>query len=329
MIKKCVGCGAVLQTTNPKDIGYIRNNNDILCERCFRIKHYSDYQVVDKDNEAYYKIIDRINKSNDLVLFIVDLFNIDTSVYELAKKIKNPCLLVLTKRDLFAKDIYNQKFIEHLKKINLNIIDTVLVSSKTKEGFDELYDKIYQYKNSDKVYVVGLTNAGKSTLLNILLKHYFNKEDIITTSMLPSTTIDTVLVRASDDLTFIDTPGILGNSITNLVDSKMLKRITPKKVIRPITYQIKVDQIIIVDEIVRIDVKAKNDITLFIANQLNVTRYYKDNNRLTNLQKYEIDVPNDSDIVISGLGFIKVKRATKIIIYTFANVDISTRTSLI
>lgn len=329
MTRKCVGCGAILQTTNREAIGYIKNDTDIFCERCFRIKHYSDYKVVDKDNDAYYKIIDNINKSNDLVLFVVDLFNIDSSIYELASKIKNPCLLVLTKRDLFAKDIYNQKFIEYLRAINLNLVDIVLVSSKNKEGFDDLYNKIYKYKTSDNVYVVGLTNAGKSTMLNTLLKHYFDKEDVITTSMLPSTTIDTINIKASDDLTFIDTPGILGKSITNLVDSKMLKKITPKKVIKPITYQIKVDQSIVIDEIIRIDISAKNDITLFFANQLNIMRYYKDNNRLKKLHKYEIDVPNNSDIVISGLGFIKVKKAAAIIIYTLANVDISTRTSLI
>ena len=58
---KCYGCGAVIQTDDQKKIGYVPKNaleNDqILCQRCFRIKNYGDYQVVTKNNDEYIDIL--------------------------------------------------------------------------------------------------------------------------------------------------------------------------------------------------------------------------------------------------------------------------------
>jgi len=44
---KCPGCGVELQTTDPNKIGYIPESSllersDPICQRCYRIKHYSD-----------------------------------------------------------------------------------------------------------------------------------------------------------------------------------------------------------------------------------------------------------------------------------------------
>ena len=41
---KCFGCGAIIQNENEKHIGYVpknaMNNEQILCQRSFRIKNY-------------------------------------------------------------------------------------------------------------------------------------------------------------------------------------------------------------------------------------------------------------------------------------------------
>lgn len=329
MIRKCEGCGSVLQDQVELEIGYTKNLSSDLCERCFRIRHYGDYKTVSKDNESYLKILEQMNQTNHLVLLVVDLFNFNKEVYELAKKINNPCLFVFTKRDLFAKDIYNQKFIKRIHDINANIQDFCLISSKNNEGFDDLYQKIYKYKNSDYVYVAGLTNAGKSTMLNKLLRLYTKQEKEVTTSMLPSTTLDTIEIPFDDQLTFIDTPGILDMSIANVVDAKTLKKITPKKMIRPITYQIKVDQSIVIEDLLRLDIKKENNITLFFTNNLKIERYYKEHQRLEQLQKHIIDVPSNHDVLIAGLGFIKIMKSCQITLYTLPNVEVSIREALI
>lgn len=329
MIKRCTGCGAVLQDSDSNKVGYTKDISLPQCLRCFRIEHYNDYQVVEKDNEEYLQILKKVNDTNDLVIFVVDLFNLNEEVYELAKQIHNPCLLVLTKRDLFARDIYDEKFTSYLEILPMNIVDQVLISSKNNMGFDELYEKIQKYQKSQDVYVIGLTNAGKSTMINQLFHHYSQLDSHITTSNLPSTTIDMITLPFSKTLTLIDTPGILDHSITNVISSKLLKQITPKTAIKPITYQIKVDQSIVIGEYVRFDMKANNNITLYFANGLEKTRFYKEHDKLKNLEKYEFHVPANHDILIAGLGFIKIVSECDIVLYTIPGVEVSIRKALI
>ena len=53
---------------------------------------------------------------------------------------------------------------------------------------------------------------------------------VITTSNLPSTTIDSIEVKVNEDLTLIDTPGLVDRgNITNYVDNNMLKKLIHKK----------------------------------------------------------------------------------------------------
>ena len=124
MNKKCIGCGATLQTINTEEIGYVKEQNlekSSLCERCFRIRNYGDYKVVTKDNVEYLKILESVNTSNDLVVLVVDVFNITAYLHNLSKILTNPILLVLSKRDILPKDIYEQKILDYMDKYNLNI----------------------------------------------------------------------------------------------------------------------------------------------------------------------------------------------------------------
>ena len=59
--KKCMGCGAKLQTLNPNIPGYIDNTSDTnkICKRCFRIKNYGERISININNEEYKKIFER------------------------------------------------------------------------------------------------------------------------------------------------------------------------------------------------------------------------------------------------------------------------------
>ena len=329
-MSKCIGCGVKLQTNNNEILGYTTNLNNNLCERCFRIRNYNDYKFVIKDNNDYINILKDINKTNDLVVLVVDLFNISKYLDDISKYIDNNVLLVLTKRDILPKSCYDEKFKEYFKNYNLNILDTVVVSSNKNYNLDTLYEKINNYKISDKVYIVGFTNSGKSTLINKILYNYSNSDMVITTSNLPSTTIDSITVKVNDDLTLIDTPGLLDDGdIINFIDSKTLKRIIPNKEIKPITYQIKDKQTILIDELVRLDLAEKNNMTIYMSNNLKIKRLFKDTNALKELKKYELDVECDNDVVVQGLGFIKFTHKAKIILYTKENISVYVRKNLI
>lgn len=333
MNKKCIGCGSLLQTEDIDKEGYIREenyNNGNLCSRCFKIRNYGEYKIVEKTNHDFIPILENIGKTNDLVVLVVDLFNISNNLEQIKKYIQNDILLVLTKRDVLPLSVYDEKLKQYFNDLDMNIVDTVLISSQKNMNFDELIDKIYKYKKSNNVYVVGYTNAGKSTMINKIIYNYFNNDLEITTSMLPSTTLNSIEIKLSDDLTIIDTPGILNSGdISNFSDIKTLKKINPKKEIKPITYQIKQPQSIFIESLVRIDISDFNSVTLYISNSLSVERNFSPKDKLTNLEKYEFDIKDNQDIVISGLGFFKFVKKGHIIVYSLPNLDIFVRDNLI
>ena len=326
-MSKCLGCGVTLQDSDSNLLGYTNNIEKGYCLRCFRIKNYNDYKLVSKTNNDYIPIIKKINETNSLVVLVVDLFNIGNLDF-ISKYLNNKILLVLTKRDLIPLSVYDKRLEEYFGKLKLNIIDKVIISSKNNYNYDLLYSKINKYKTDD-VYVVGFTNAGKSSMINKILYNYTDNSSNITTSYLPSTTLDSIEIDLGD-FKLIDTPGILeeGN-IINYIDKNVLKKIIPNKEIKPKVFQIKSKQSIIVDDLLKIDIKDNNNIIFYMSNNLKYQRIYKDNDKLENLERHEISVKDNMDIVISGLGFIKIKKATSLVIYTIKNVDVYTRKSLI
>ncbi len=329
MNKKCIGCGALLQSNDNTKEGYTRKIDSNLCERCFRIKNYGDYKVVVKDNEEFVNILNDINKTKDLVVLVVDVFNINEELVNLSKILSNDILLVLSKRDIMPKSLYEEKLLSYLDRFNLKIIDRLIISSYKNYQFDELYYKINKYKKSNNVYVVGFTNAGKSTMINKLLYNYSDNKTEITTSILPSTTLNSMEIKLNDELTIIDTPGLLDNgNIINYVDGNDLKKIVPTKEIKPITFQIKNKQVIELDKYAYIECLDNTNITIFASNKLDIERNYKSFN-VNNYKCYEFEVDNGEDIVIVGLGFIKVSKKAKFKVYTLENVLVYKRDSLI
>ena len=307
-MNKCQGCGVLCE------------NN--LCERCFRIKHYNDYKVVSKTNEDFIPMLKNISQSGDLVLLVVDLFNIG-NLSLIRKYLKNDILLVLTKRDLLPRSVSFDKLFNY--DYGIDYIDKIIISSNKNYNFDELLSKINKYRKSDNVYVVGFTNAGKSTMINKLIYNYSDNKTEITTSPLPSTTLNTIEIKLNE-FTLIDTPGLLSDGdIVNYVSGNELKKIIPKKEIKPITYQVKGNQTIVVDNYLLIEAN-DIDLTFYMSNNLKIDRYYKKIS--TNLKKHIIEV-NNNDIVVKGLCFIKTNKKSILNVYTLDNVLVFTRDSLI
>lgn len=325
-MNKCEGCGVELQSIDKEKLGYTKTKENNYCERCFRITNYNEYSKVFKSNEDYIKILNEIDKTNDLILLVVDLFNIN-NLDEIFKYLNKKVLLVLTKRDLLPKSVKDEKLIDYFYKYK-NVLETIVISSNKNYNFDYLFDKINEYKKSNDVYIVGYTNVGKSTLINKLIYNYSEYSSNITTSMLPSTTIDLIKIKLNNSLTLIDTPGILDKSnIIDKLDNKTIKKILPKKEIKPITYQLKKGQTLLIDDLLRIDSIQDVNLTFFMSNSFKYERFNK-TDKLLNLEKHEISV-NNEDIVINGLGFIKVNRRSKLVLYTLEDVLVYTRKSLI
>ena len=125
----------------------------------------------------------------------------------------------------------------------------------------------------------------------------------------------------------------MNGSILNQVDQKMVKKISAKKEIKPRTYQLRKNQSIIIEDLVRIDYVEgeKNSFTLFVSNDLKVRRLLNlfNNDELKDKNKITYNMKYDEDLVVSGLGFVKVVDKGTINIYIDKDVDTFIRKSLI
>jgi len=330
-IRKCVGCGAKLQSTDELKEGYVEDSyidTAVICKRCFRLKHYNEYKITTRNNNEYSKILSDINNSNDLVLYVVDIFNLNYDMDMIFKYIKKNILLVITKADILPKSVKEYKIKEYFN--NDSFKDTIYISSNKNYKLDKLYKMILDYKLSNNVYVVGKTNAGKSTLINQMIKNYSKIDTSITTSPLPSTTLDTIKIKLNDNITLIDTPGLIDETdIINYLDIKEIKKITPKKEIKPKTFQINGETSIIVEPYLRVDTDCNNSFTFYMSNDLVVRKNSFKNENLKSLKKHIINVSVNEDIVVNGLLWIKVIKACEVVIYTLDDVLVYTRNSII
>lgn len=222
----------------------------------------------------------------------------------------------------YTRNRYRANILPFIKQENENahlkfkkFSDTLLlydefVSNICKEKIKEVYKN---NKLSIKVFNKLDYLLQKKIIYMILENIYQNKID-----------------KINENLNLIDTPGIIDNgNILNSIDKSYLKKIIPNNTIKPIIYQIKMKQTIFIDDLCRIDVDAKNDLVLYFSNNLNIDRVFKKSDKLLNLKCHSIEVNDKCDIVISGLGFVKVMKKCIINLYTFDNVFVYTRDSLI
>ncbi len=273
-----------------------------------------------------------VNRSSELVLYVVDVVNLPKDIGIIKNYLKNDTILVINKRDLLPWSVKDDKIIDYIKNKDLDFKDIVIVSSEKNINMDNLYKKIIKYQRSENVYVVGYTNAGKSSLISRFISNYGNGNTSLTVSPLPSTTLNKIIIPVNNKITLIDTPGIIDNSnIINFVDKKMYKKLNSKKEIRPRTYQLSSGQSLLVGDLLRIDYLEgdRNSLTFYIPNEIKLRRTSFRGNRLKELSEFNYDILYNYDLCIMGLGFIKFVIGCKIRIYINKDVEVFMRNNLI
>ncbi|MEG0994614.1 MAG: GTPase, partial [Bacilli bacterium] len=174
--KTCSGCGVKLQSDNTLKEGYTNNLENDICMRCFRMRNYGDYQVITKSNDDFIKILEAVNETKDLVLYIVDILNIGKDLNFIKNYITNNMILIINKRDVIPKSVKDEKLIEYIKGLEVEFKDIVIISCEKNYNIDVVMKKIKLHKSSRNVYVVGFTNTGKSSLINKIIKNYSTNE---------------------------------------------------------------------------------------------------------------------------------------------------------
>lgn len=320
----CYGCGQKLQSSDENMSGYVpakilNTRDSVLCQRCFKLQHYNTNIEVELIDEDYEKILTNITNKDALIVYVIDIFNFEASVIEnLSKYLKNQKLLILVnKRDLIPSAVKDEKIIKWVKKrltnAGLKITDVILASGMTNYNIDLILDKITDLREGKDVYIIGNANVGKSTFINSLLRNYNNETDhFITTSTFPGTTLNVIKIPLDQKSYIYDTPGLIAKKIIwNVVEPKLLKYILPRKELKPLTFQLKEKQSLLLGGLAAFDfIKGgENNFTCYFSSSVNIVRTKLDKSVATfnsllkngNIKPSSIKIKSIDDLVVNKI----------------------------
>lgn len=302
MTKTCEGCGSKLQTKDPSKVGYTPKENAKLCERCFKLKNYNQKVVVElKYNND--EIIGIINEKADAIFFVTDFLNLSKRIIDTFNRLKKKKYLIINKSDYIPKSINKEKYINWVKDTYKVDSEIILLSAEKGYNINHLNNLISSYKNS---YICGYTNSGKSTIISALLELNGKKNSIIS-SLMPNTTLDVIKVNLSEKIWAYDTPGFICESTFD--DNSY-----PKKFIKPITIQLKINEVVKLNDMIYIkNLGENNSFTFYVSDKLTVKKEFKKEIIFTK----QIEVTDNCDLVINSYGFVNIKKSCDILITDF------------
>ncbi|MBA4493074.1 ribosome biogenesis GTPase YqeH [Paenactinomyces guangxiensis] len=282
----CEGCGISVQTEEPSALGYVPpaalEREMVLCQRCYRIRHYGEIGTVNQNPDIYLQKLGEIAGTDSLVVQVVDLFDFSGSwIPGIHRHIgDNPLLLLANKIDLFPRSTkwgrLREWLVQSARDLGITPIDVELCSAAKGLNMNETITAIEKYRQGRDVYIVGATNAGKSTFINRLLREVGGEsQDVITTSPYPGTTLDAIRIPLEDGKAIVDTPGIVRRDrISEWVSPRDLKIVVPGETIRPKVYQLNDKQTLFLGGLARFDYVRgpRQPFVCYVSNRLYIHR---------------------------------------------------------
>ncbi|RWZ60007.1 ribosome biogenesis GTPase YqeH [Halobacillus fulvus] len=362
---QCQGCGIEIQTTDPSQPGYAPSSalerEDVICKRCFRLKHYNEVQDVPFQDDDFLEMLNQISDNEGLIVQLVDIFDFNGSFISGLKRLtgNNPVLLVGNKVDVLPKSVNPEKVKLWLRRAakeqGLDVEGVHLISAEKNDGIEKLSQNIEELRNGKNVYVVGTTNVGKSTFINTLIANTSGVKDAITTSYFPGTTLGFIDIPLDDKSSLFDTPGVIQrHQMAHYVSDDDLKVITPRKEIKPKVYQLNEQQTLFFGGLARLDFETgeRSSFICHFSNELNIHRtklekaddlYENHLGELLNppgpetiehlppLKRKTFKIKDDkTDLVFSGLGWVTFPTGgLTVTAYVPDGVKVSLRESLI
>ena len=320
---------------------------ELLCQRCFKIKNYGKNSVNNFKSEDYSKEVLNSVKKSDIILPIFDIIDFEGSfTEEILDYLRDYRSIVLVnKTDLLPGFVHPAEIADWIKDrlAEEDIVpeNIAFISAKNKYGINGVIRKIKSVFPEGKVkaVVLGASNVGKSSVINLLLGK--NK---ITTSKYSGTTLKSINNKIPDtNITITDTPGLIPKEkrLSDMISVETGLKLVPAGEISRKTFKLGDGQIFMFDAFCRFKVKGNGieDETegekiykpIFSAySSKNVKFHVAKGERVEDLlqgdffeilkgeekKKYfankfvtfETTVEEDEDLVISGLGWINVKR---------------------
>jgi GTP-binding protein len=219
-----VGKSTLFNRIVARQIAIVEKSPKVTRDRIEKEVTYKDHRLVITDTggwllkgEELDKLVnDQVKKAlleGDVIIVVVDaktgIIEDDISIINFAKKLDKPLILCFNKTD-------NQKDQQNADQYSTwGIKDTVKISAAHGRGISDLMSKVLHYlpeasfKNDTKeitVSIVGLPNAGKSSLFNRLLKT--ERSIVFDRPGTTRDTVDSILKTEFGDIRFLDTAGL-------------------------------------------------------------------------------------------------------------------------
>lgn len=139
----CIGCGAKIQSEDKTEPGYTPRaaiqkgleNNELYCQRCFRLRHYNEVADVSLTDDDFLRLLNQIGQTNALIVNVVDIFDFNGSLIPGLHRFvgDNPVLLVGNKEDLLPHSLKRSKIKDWMRqeanKQGLRPVDVALTLS--------------------------------------------------------------------------------------------------------------------------------------------------------------------------------------------------------
>ena len=330
---KCVGCGAEIQTVDPHLPGYIpvdvlerrlREGKEVLCRRCFRAKHYGEYEDLRlRDFLVEYR---EILKDFENYILVVDLFDVEgtmrNELIEMAEGRK--IILVLNKIDLLPKYVRRKEILMWMQeKFEGEIYP---ISALKGYGMQSLRRRLEI--SGGRHLILGCTNVGKSSILKELT------ESDVTVSPHPGTTVGLIERKLKNSKVRIyDTPGLVTDDrFSDLLKPACQRRILPRGEVRRKTFKARMEKLYFLGGLVIIEslsegalfkIFSSEDVRIHETSKKNFERLIEKSwgRFLTppcsprelkydelEWEEVEIDLEEGKDLNFTGLGWLSVKR---------------------
>lgn len=244
---RCIGCGGPLQNTDPEMPFYTpksyQKDIPIYCERCYKIRHYGQIKPSFVSESVILETLQTVQKRPGIILLVADALDFYGSMHAHfnALSVHKRTLLVINKIDILPKSLSREKlekaYVKMATDYGLRVDDIRLVSAVKKTEIDGLIAAMEELSQGQDVTLVGVSNVGKSSILNAILAAQSDIKNPITTSFEANITQGLIPFRLGAH-TLYDTPGMASKgSYRHYLSGDSLRRIMPFKEIKPVVFQ--------------------------------------------------------------------------------------------
>lgn len=362
--KICPGCGVSLQNTTPDQPGFFitpEKAETILCQRCYRLRHYGQFKDAADDQEQIDRAIQTTLRKSDLILLVADVFDPEGSLpVAWTRHLTLPVLIVVNKADLLPERTPWAEMIPWFQALWARRFPTVTlqgvnVVSARSQGPDHsaALTTLKRELAGKRVTVLGAANVGKTSLLTSLLHSEGEKKaQLPTISRFPGTTQGTTAwTLRAHGLVLYDTPGLMpGGRMGDLLTPETAGRLLPEKKLQVKLWNLPPDGAVLLGGLVGVWNRSPAIRTLVFFTGERTTihrsrgqkaevllkegpdwlRVYNRQERPAELVEKNFTVQPGEDLYISGCGWVAVKReAARLRLLVPAGVEVGTRPSLI